>query len=68
MSNEDNKARHPVASSRSIGPVLDIQFEQGPPPATINAVRIHQRDGFDIPEPLDVTVEVQQRTPRRRGA
>jgi len=42
-----------------IGPVLDIQFEQGHLPAIFNAVRIIS-EGFDIPEPLDVTVEVQQ--------
>jgi F-type H+-transporting ATPase subunit beta len=42
-----------------IGPVLDIQFEQGHLPAIFNAVRIVS-EGFDVPEPLDVTVEVQQ--------
>src|ERR1051326_7354942 len=42
-----------------IGPVLDIQFEQGHLPAIFNAVRVTS-DGFDIPEPLDVTVEVHQ--------
>src|ERR1700719_3289942 len=42
-----------------IGPVLDIQFEAGPLPAIYNAVRITS-EGFNIPEPLDVTAEVQQ--------
>src|SRR5258708_29601078 len=42
------------------GPVRDIQFEQGHLPAICNAVRIVS-EGFDVPEPLDVTVEVQQR-------
>src|ERR1700688_5117657 len=42
-----------------IGPVLDIQFEAGHLPAIYNAVRITS-EGFDVPEPLDVTVEVQQ--------
>src|SRR5205814_7478108 len=42
-----------------IGPVLDIQFDEGHLPAIFNAVRITS-DGFDVPEPLDVTVEVQQ--------
>src|ERR1700746_132050 len=42
-----------------IGPVLDIQFEEGHLPAIFNAVRVTS-DGFDVPEPLDVTVEVQQ--------
>src|SRR6201984_326832 len=42
-----------------IGPVLDIQFEAGHLPAIFNAVRVTS-EGFDVPEPLDVTVEVQQ--------
>ncbi len=42
-----------------IGPVLDIQFEAGHLPAIYNAVRISSK-GFNIPEPLDVTAEVQQ--------
>jgi len=41
-----------------IGPVLDIQFEEGHLPAIFNAVRITS-EGYDVPEPLDVTVEVQ---------
>src|SRR4029077_3975053 len=44
---------------QGIGPVLDIQFEEGHLPAIFNAVRVTS-EGFDIPEPLDVTVEVQQ--------
>src|SRR5258708_8689217 len=42
-----------------IGPVLDIQFEAGDLPAIYNAVRITS-EGYNVPEPLDVTVEVQQ--------
>src|ERR1700676_3669809 len=42
-----------------IGPVLDIQFEAGHLPAIYNAVRITS-EGYNLPEPLDVTVEVQQ--------
>src|ERR1700682_2517791 len=42
-----------------IGPVLDIQFEAGHLPAIYNAVRITS-EGFNIPVPLDVTVEVEQ--------
>src|SRR5213080_5289975 len=42
-----------------IGPVLDIQFEEGHLPAIYNAVRVTS-DGYDLPEPLDVTAEVQQ--------
>jgi F-type H+-transporting ATPase subunit beta len=42
-----------------IGPVLDIQFESGHLPAIYNAVRITS-EGFSVPEPIDVTAEVQQ--------
>src|SRR5260221_6695616 len=42
-----------------IGPVLAIQFEAGHLPAIYNAVRITS-DGFNVPQPLDVTVEVPQ--------
>ena len=42
-----------------IGPVLDLQFEEGHLPAIYNAVHI-TGDGFKTPEPIDVTAEVQQ--------
>jgi F-type H+/Na+-transporting ATPase subunit beta len=42
-----------------IGPVLDLQFEAGHLPAIYNAVRVTS-EGYHVPEPLDVTVEVQQ--------
>ena len=42
-----------------IGPVLDVQFEEGHLPAIYNAVQITS-DGFNVPEPIDVTAEVQQ--------
>jgi F-type H+-transporting ATPase subunit beta len=42
-----------------IGPVLDIQFEEGHLPAIYNAVRVTS-EGYNLPEPLDVTAEVQQ--------
>ena len=42
-----------------IGPVLDIQFDEGHLPGIFNAVRVTS-EGYDLPEPLDVTVEVQQ--------
>src|SRR5262244_4539195 len=42
-----------------IGPVLDIQFEDGHLPAIYNSVRVTS-EGYNLPEPLDVTVEVQQ--------
>src|SRR6266404_4148704 len=35
-----------------IGPVLDIQFEEGHLPAIYNAVRITS-EGFNVPTPLD---------------
>src|SRR3954468_3437857 len=42
-----------------IGPVLDVQFEEGHLPGIFNALRITS-EGYNLPEPLDVTVEVQQ--------
>src|ERR1700757_2807909 len=42
-----------------IGPVMDVQFEAGHLPAIYNAIRITS-EGYSIPEPLDVTAEVQQ--------
>src|SRR5277367_6733854 len=42
-----------------IGPVLDIQFDSGHLPAIYNAVRISS-EGFNVPEAVDVTVEVEQ--------
>src|SRR5262252_2183727 len=42
-----------------IGPVLDVQFEEGHLPAIYNAIRVTS-DGYNLPEPLDVTAEVQQ--------
>ncbi len=42
-----------------IGPAVDVQFPEGDPPAIYNALRITS-EGFDVPEPLDVIVEVQQ--------
>jgi F-type H+-transporting ATPase subunit beta len=42
-----------------IGPVLDVQFASGHLPSIYNAVRITS-EGFNVPEPIDVTAEVQQ--------
>src|SRR6266699_2782214 len=42
-----------------IGPVLDVQFEAGHLPAIYNALRVTS-DGYSVPEPIDVTAEVQQ--------
>ncbi len=42
-----------------IGPVVDVQFEEGCLPAIYSAVRITS-EGFKSPEPLDLVTEVQQ--------
>src|SRR5438477_7804198 len=42
-----------------IGPVMDIQFEEGHLPAIYNPCGITS-EGYNLPEPLDVTAEVQQ--------
>src|SRR3974390_1254832 len=42
-----------------IGPVLDVQFEQGHLPSIYTALHITS-EGFNLPQPLDVTAEVQQ--------
>ncbi|HMD31707.1 MAG TPA: hypothetical protein VKG84_07340, partial [Candidatus Acidoferrales bacterium] len=42
-----------------IGPVVDVQFESGHLPPIFHAVRIIS-EGYDVPEPIDLIVEVQQ--------
>ncbi len=42
-----------------IGPVVVAEFTEGSLPSIYNAVRITS-DGFDVPTPLDVTLEVEQ--------
>jgi len=42
-----------------IGPVVDVQFTDENLPAIYNAVHITS-EGFDVPQPIDVTAEVQQ--------
>ena len=42
-----------------IGPVVDVQFEEGHLPLIHNAVRITS-EGFDVPEPMDIVAEVEQ--------
>jgi F-type H+-transporting ATPase subunit beta len=42
-----------------IGPAIDVEFAEGKQPPIYNALRITSA-GFDLPEPLDVIVEVQQ--------
>ncbi|MCP5119733.1 MAG: F0F1 ATP synthase subunit beta, partial [bacterium] len=43
------------------GPAVDIQFPEGQVPVIYTAVRITS-EGYDVPEPLDVIVEVAQHT------
>src|SRR5215831_9911137 len=42
-----------------IGPVVDVQYEEGHLPLIHSAVRITS-EGFDVPEPIDIVCEVQQ--------
>ncbi|OLE51962.1 MAG: F0F1 ATP synthase subunit beta [Acidobacteria bacterium 13_1_20CM_3_53_8] len=42
-----------------IGPVVDVEFEEGHLPSIYQALRIVS-DGFDVPTPIDVVCEVQQ--------
>jgi F-type H+-transporting ATPase subunit beta len=42
-----------------IGPVVDVEFEESSLPPIYQALRIIS-DGFEVPAPMDVTVEVQQ--------
>ena len=42
-----------------IGPVVDVQFEEGHLPPIYSAVRITS-EGFKLAEPLDIVTEVQQ--------
>ena len=41
------------------GPAVDVQFSGGHLPKIFNAVKVTS-EGFDVPEPIDVTCEVQQ--------
>ena len=56
MATNDLKTGHIV---EVIGPVVDIQFEEGHLPFINNAVRITS-EGFNNPEPLDIVAEVAQ--------
>ena len=42
-----------------IGPVVDVEFEDVELPPIYQALRIIS-DGFEVPEPINITVEVQQ--------
>ena len=41
------------------GPAVDVQFEGGSLPKIFNAVKVTS-EGYDVPEPIEVTCEVQQ--------
>jgi F-type H+-transporting ATPase subunit beta len=40
-----------------LGPVIDLQFEDGQVPAIYNAIKVTS-EGFDTPVPIDITLEV----------
>jgi F-type H+-transporting ATPase subunit beta len=42
-----------------IGPVVDVEFEDSTLPPIYQALRIVS-DGFEVPEPIEITVEIQQ--------
>jgi F-type H+-transporting ATPase subunit beta len=42
-----------------IGPAVDLAFDEGQQPSIYNAVRVTS-EGFDVPTPIDVILEVQQ--------
>ena len=41
------------------GPAVDVQFEEAKMPPIYQAIRVTS-DGFDVPQPIDVILEVQQ--------
>jgi F-type H+-transporting ATPase subunit beta len=45
--------------SQVIGPAVDVEFEEGKQPPIYQALHITSK-GFNVPEPIDVIVEVQQ--------
>ncbi|MGH9727629.1 MAG: F0F1 ATP synthase subunit beta [Candidatus Acidiferrales bacterium] len=55
----EKKGEHVGHVVQVIGPVVDVQFEEGHLPQIYNAVRITS-EGFDVPEPIDIVTEVQQ--------
>src|SRR5215471_12995824 len=42
-----------------IGPVVDVEFDEASLPQIYQAIRITS-EGFDVPEPIDIIVEVEQ--------
>ena len=55
----ENKPGATGRVAQVIGPVVDVQFESGHLPPIFQAVRIIS-EGYDVPEPIDLIVEVQQ--------
>ncbi|HEV2616344.1 MAG TPA: F0F1 ATP synthase subunit beta [Candidatus Acidoferrales bacterium] len=55
----EKKGEHVGHVVQVIGPVVDVQFEEGHLPQIYNAVRITS-EGFEVPEPIDIVTEVQQ--------
>jgi len=56
MANQNVKVGH---ITEVIGPVVDVQFEEGHLPLIHHAVHITS-EGFDVPEQMDVVAEVEQ--------
>src|SRR5690242_2259107 len=54
-----SETKHKGKVVEVIGPVVDVQFEEGHLPLIHNAVRITS-EGFDIAEPIDIIAEVEQ--------
>ena len=42
------------------GPAVDVQFEEATMPPIYQALRVIHRDGFKVPTPINVILEVQQ--------
>ena len=55
----EKKGGHVGHVVQVIGPVVDVQFEEGHLPQIYNAVRITS-EGFEVQEPIDIVTEVQQ--------
>ena len=56
MANDQKRIGHVV---EVIGPVVDVEFEEGHLPLIHNAVHITS-EGFSVPEPLEIVAEVEQ--------
>jgi F-type H+/Na+-transporting ATPase subunit beta len=56
MPSDNQKTGH---ITEVIGPVVDVEFEEGHLPLIHNAVHITSQ-GFDVPEPIDIVAEVEQ--------